>query len=283
MTTPDRPVEARPAASVLLVRDVPPPGPGLDVFMAQRHVASAFVGGAYVFPGGRVDPADAIDPALLSGLDAPTANRRLGLTEGGLAHYVAAIRESFEEAGVLLAYDRSGLLLDLRDPARAARFEELRRRLNAGELTLADIAAAESLRLALDRLEYWSHWITPAGEPRRFDTRFFLARAPEGQRAAHDRYELTGSAWVPPADAIAKALRHEWMVIFPTLMNLKDLGRHPTVDAALAWARTQPLPRANQPRLLDGRVVLPGDDGYEQAREDFSGVDPAVFERSFEP
>ncbi len=277
-------MEPHPASSVLLVRDTPSREPGVDVFMAQRHVKSAFVGGAYVFPGGRVDPEDAVEAALLAGLDETEASRRLGLATGGLAHYVAAIRESFEEVGVLLAYDRTGALLDLADPARAEHFEGLRHRLNAGETTIAEIARGESLQLAVDRLEYWSHWITPLGEPRRFDTRFFLARAPEGQVAAHDRHELTGSAWVAPGEAIARALRHEWMVIFPTLMNLKELGRHGSVDAAMAWARRQPLPlRVNQPRIYRDRVVLPGDDGYEQGAPDISGADPDVFERSFEP
>jgi 8-oxo-dGTP pyrophosphatase MutT (NUDIX family) len=277
-------MEPHPASSVLLVRDTPSPEPGVDVFMAQRHVKSAFVGGAYVFPGGRVDPEDALEPALLAGLDETDASRRLGLATGGLAHYVAAIRESFEEVGVLLAYDRTGALLDLADPARAEHFERLRHRLNAGETTIAEIARGESLRLAVDRLEYWSHWITPLGEPRRFDTRFFIARAPERQVAAHDRYELTGSAWVSPVEAIARALRHEWMVIFPTLMNLKELGRHRSVDDAMAWAHRQPRPLpANQPRILRDRVVLPGDEGYDEAALDISGVDPGIFERSFQP
>ena len=276
--------ELRLASSVLLIRDRPLPAGGVEVFMARRHVETVFVGGAYVFPGGRVDPEDTIDPAHCAGVDEARANRRLGLERGGLAHYVAAIRECFEEAGVLLAYDEGGALVDLGPPDVGERYRSLRDRLNAGEITLAEIARRERLRLATDRIEYWSHWITPLGEPRRYDTRFFVARAPAGQIAAHDRRELVGSAWVSPREAIDRALRREWMIIYPTLMNLKILAGRSSVEAALEWARRQPLPLpANQPRVYRDRVVLPGDPGYEQGEPDLRRVDRGVFDRSFEP
>jgi len=250
--------------------------------MEQRHVDSGFVGGAYVFPGGRVDAHDSIDPARCTALDEPAANQRLGLEAGGLAHFVAAIRECFEEAGVLLAYDASGALLDFSDPGVEARFKQLRDRLNGGDLTLQRMVDEEDLRLATDRIAYWSHWITPVGEPRRFDTRFFVTHAPGRQTAAHDDWELTSSAWVAPAEAIERALRREWMIIFPTLMNLKALEKHATAEAAVAWANSQPLPLpANLPRVIGDRVVLPGDEGYEEAEIDVSKVDRKVFERSF--
>lgn len=278
--TPPTP-ELRPASTVLLVRDA---RSGIEVFMERRHLDSGFVGGAYVFPGGRVDPDDAIDPARITDLDEPTANQRLGLTSGGLAHYVAAIRECFEEAGVLLAYDRSGSLLDFGDPAVEDHFKRLRDQLNAGTLSIQTIADQEDLRLATDRIGYWSHWITPFGEPRRYDTRFFVTEAPSGQTAGHDDWELTHSAWVSPQEAIERALRREWMIIFPTLMNLKALARHDTAAAAVAWANLQPVPLpANLPRVLKGRVVLPGDEGYEVAEGDISKVDRDAFEKSFLP
>jgi 8-oxo-dGTP pyrophosphatase MutT (NUDIX family) len=272
--------ELRLASTVLLVRDRP--GGGVEVFMERRHVQSGFVGGAYVFPGGRVDPEDAIAPARCAGLDEATANARLGRSSGGLAHYVAAIRECFEEAGVLLAYDRSGALLDFSARAVALHYEQQRARLNAGELTIADLATEEDLRLATDRIAYWAHWITPIGEPRRYDTRFFVTHAPEGQTAVHDDWELTHSAWVSPTDAIERAERGEWMIIFPTLVNLKTLSAHATADDAVRWAARQPLPLpANQPKLFGGRVVLPGDPGYEQAEDDLTNVDRRAFDRSF--
>ncbi len=269
----------QPAATVLLVRDTPS---GIEVFMERRHLQSGFVGGAYVFPGGRVDPDDAIDAARRADFDEVAANQRLGLTTGGMAHYIAAIRECFEEAGVLLAYDRSGSLLDFGDQEVERHFRSLRDRLNAGTLSLQAIADQEHLRLATDRLAYWSHWITPLGEPRRYDTRFFVTHAPGGQTAAHDDWELTDSAWVSPTEAIERALRREWMIIFPTLMNLKALARHPTADEAVAWARQQPVPLpANEPRVFQGRVVLPGDDGYDQGEADISKVDREAFTRLF--
>jgi 8-oxo-dGTP pyrophosphatase MutT (NUDIX family) len=282
MTTP-APPEPRLASTILLVRDAHAPGAGVEVFMERRHLDSGFVGGAYVFPGGRVDPHDAIDPARCADLDEETASRRLGLASGGgLAHYVAAIRECFEEAGVLFAYDRSGSLLDFSEPAIEARYERWREDLNAGRSSLRELAEREDLRLATDRLAYWSHWITPLGEPRRYDTRFFVAHAPERQTAAHDDWELTESAWVAPAEAIERAQRREWMIIYPTLVNLRALTRHATAQAAVAWAAAQPLPLpANLPRVWRDRVVLPGDEGYDQADRDLSRVDWRVLERSF--
>lgn len=252
--------------------------------MERRHLDSAFVGGAYVFPGGRVDPGDAVDPAVCMGPDEGLARERLGLAVGALDHYVAAVRECFEEAGVLLAYDRSGSLLDFGDRAVDEHFRHLRQELNAGRLTLAEIVSREGLRLATDRLAYWSHWITPVGEPRRYDTRFFVAEAPTGQTAGHDDRELTSSAWVSPAEAIERAARREWMIIYPTLMNLRALARHNRVRDAITWANAQPLPLpANLPRVLGDRVVLPGDPGYDQAEGDVSRVDPAVFTRPLQP
>lgn len=252
--------------------------------MVKRHDRSGFVGGAYVFPGGRVDPDDTIDPARCIGLDEAAASRQLDLEHGGLAHYVAAVRECFEEAGVLLACDASGAMLDFRDPTVEERFKLLRQELNAGRLTLQTIVEEEDLRLTTDRIAYWSHWITPVGEPRRYDTRFFITRAPERQTAAHDDWELTHSAWVTPEEAIARALRREWMVIFPTLMTLKGLARHASAHDAVTWAARQPLPLpANLPRVRNGRVVLPGDEGYDEAEPDISTVDPGAFERAFLP
>lgn len=271
--------DLRLASTVLLVKDA---AAGVEVFMERRHLQSGFVGGAYVFPGGRVDPEDDLDPARCAGLDEPSARRQLGIESGGLAHFVAAIRECFEEAGVLLAYGPDGSLLDFADPAVETRFKQLRDQLNAGTIGLPEIVEREGLRLATDRIAYWSHWITPIGEPRRYDTRFFIARAPEGQIAGHDDWELTDSAWVSPREAIDRAMRREWMVIFPTLMNLRALANHATADAAVGWAARQPVPLpANLPKVWQGRVVLPGDPGYEEGDADTRHLDRAAFERLF--
>ncbi|MDE2977061.1 MAG: NUDIX domain-containing protein, partial [Acidobacteriota bacterium] len=225
------PVAARHASTVLLLRDS---DRGVEVFMERRHIQSDFVGGAYVFPGGRVDPEDRVDEALCHGLTDREASGRLALEEGGLTFYVAAIRECFEEAGVLLAYDRDGRILDFSDRAVEEHFERLRGELNAGRQSLLDIAAAESLTLATDRISYWAHWITPEGQPRRYDTRFFVTRAPGNQTAGHDDHELTSSAWVTAEEALEHGRRKEWMIIFPTIRNLQKLSRFESADAAIA-------------------------------------------------
>lgn len=257
------------AATVLLLRDSER---GLEVFMEKRHIKSDFVGGAYVFPGGAVDPSDS-DSAeqLCVGLDDERASERLGLDDNGLAFYVAAIRECFEEAGVLLAYDQQGKLLDFEDEEVEDRFKELRNQLNAGRITIQEIARQEGLLLATDLIEVWAHWITPAGQPRRYDTYFFVARVPESQTAGHDDWELTSSAWVTPVEALDKGAAREWMIIFPTVKNLIQLGNHRTADEAIAAARARTDLPANQPKVLvedgQGRVVLPGDEGYKRAPE----------------
>ena len=109
-----------------------------------------------------------------------------------------------------------------------------------------------------------------------------MTHAPEGQTAVHDDWELTHSAWIAPDEAIGRAMRGEWMIILPTLMNLKMLSTHPTADHAVAWAASQPLPLPiNQPKLFQGRVVLPGDAGYDRADDDLTNVDRNAFDRSF--
>lgn len=258
-------MEIRDASTVLLLRDT---SQGLEVFMVRRHLDSDFVGGAYVFPGGAVDPEDA-DPDLVQGLDDAAASHLLGLEAGGLRFFVAAVREVFEEAGVLLAYDREGRWVESWDPGEIARYADYRRLLNARELTMTDVCRREGLRVAADRLALFSHWITPPGPPRRFDTRFFLAAMPDLQDSLHDDQETVDSMWVRPAEALASAERGEVQIIFPTARNLEAVGQHPTVAEALqaAWAR--PAVGTIVPKVVrdEGgiRVLIPGDAGYDEA------------------
>jgi 8-oxo-dGTP pyrophosphatase MutT (NUDIX family) len=259
-------VVPREAASVILLRDA---GLGPEVFMVERHRSAKFVGGAHVFPGGRVDPEDADAADLCDGLDDEQASRRLHLERGGLAHYVAAIRECFEEAGVLLAYDPGGHPLDAGSDRAAAELDSLRRALNAREIGFLELARAHGWRLAADRMHYWAHWITPEESPIRFDTRFFLATVQRDQTAAHDLGELAGSEWIRPLEALRKAERGEWTIILPTLRNLTTLlGFSTAAEAAEAGARRGEI-AALEPRILrrpEGiQVVLPGDDGWEEA------------------
>jgi 8-oxo-dGTP pyrophosphatase MutT (NUDIX family) len=264
----------RDAATVVLVRDA---APGFEVFMLLRTVRSDFNAGAYVFPGGAVDRGDAgAAQRLCSGLDDAQASARLGLTGGGLAFYLAAIRECFEEAGVLLAADAAGRPLSLHAPAEQRRFAEYRQALNAGQTTLADICARERLSLPLDAVHYYAHWITPAGMPRRYDTRFFLCRAPAGQEPLHDGQETVDHCWVRPVDALARHAAGGFNLVPATRKQLEFLARFADSDSLLAHvAALREIP-AIQPQLILGadgrpeRVYLPLPEGVEEI--DLRGV-----------
>lgn len=229
-------VPTRDGATVMLVRDGDHAARPLEVFMLRRHPRTAF-GSVHVFPGGVVDQADG-SPDLderCPGLTDADASAWLGLAGGGRAFWVAAVREAFEEAGVLLARTADGRPLRVdHDAPLAERFEAHRRSLHAGRSSLTEVLAAEDLVLAVDEVRYFSHWITPEGAPKRFDTRFFLARAPEGQAYAHDDAELIGSAWVRPVDALARCQAGEFPMIEPTIHSLDAIGRFATADALLA-------------------------------------------------
>jgi 8-oxo-dGTP pyrophosphatase MutT (NUDIX family) len=232
---------------------------GLEVLMVERHHEIDFVAGALVFPGGRVDDADA-SPEL-----AARCNGVAALSDEQRAMRVAAIRETFEEVGVLLARRRGdpGLI-----DATTLRGIESRHRdaLNAGEVTMAVIAEQEDLELACDRLVPFAHWITPLFMPKRFDTWFFLVEAPPDHVAIHDGHESVDSLWITPADADAERSAGRRSIIFPTLLNLRKLGRAGSVADAFAAARRETivavLPRVEK-RGDTPTMVLPADAGYE--------------------
>lgn len=259
-------VTPRPASSVILLRDGEL---GPEVFMVERQRSARFVGGAHVFPGGRVDPEDALAADFCAGLDDEAASRRLNVERGGLAHYVAAIRECFEEAGVLLARDSTGRAIGAEESVSSvADLEEARRALNAREVGFLELAREHGWRLAVDRMHYWAHWITPEDSPIRFDTRFFLATVGADQSAAHHEEELAGSEWVRPLVALRKAELGEWTIIFPTLKNLTTLlGFANVAEAEQAGARRGDV-AALEPRVLRRpqgiQVVLPGDEGWDE-------------------
>lgn len=233
-------VEVRDAATVLLVRDG---ARGLEVAMMQRRLESVFARGAYVFPGGAVDDADH-DPRWSSrcaGADDDAASAALGVESGGLGFWVAAVRECFEEAGVLLAHRPGGVPLRLADRATASRFHEHRLAVDAGAAHLFDVCVAEDLHLPVPDLHYFSHWITPDGAPRRYDTRFFVARAPADQALSHDDGETISALWVRPVDALSRHHAGDFELIYPTKHSLETLTHYDDADAVIAAAAVAPM------------------------------------------
>jgi 8-oxo-dGTP pyrophosphatase MutT (NUDIX family) len=258
-------VEPLPAATVTLVRDA---DDGVEVLMLQRNFQSGFMPGMHVFPGGALDDSDYSRDAcaLCTGLDDGTASGILGIERGGLAYWVAAIRESFEEAGILLACDAHGATVALNEPAVMEHFRCERHALNAGEREFTTWIAGENLRLSADRLVYFSHWITPVGAPRRYDTRFFIARAPDAQEPLHDNVEAIAHEWVQPARALEAHARGGFNMRTPTLKTLELFAPFESAERLIAAMRARIDVPALLPRIAkDGRRLLPGDPGYDEA------------------
>jgi 8-oxo-dGTP pyrophosphatase MutT (NUDIX family) len=258
------PVPALPAATVTLVRDT---ADGLEVLMLQRNHQSGFMPGMFLFPGGAIDEGDAHAAvvARCQGLDDEAASRALGMESGGLAYWAAAIRESFEEAAVLLAYGDDGDLVNPAESERAERFAEYRRKLNAGEDdVLAQMLEREGLKLATDRLTYFSHWITPVTAPRRYDTRFFAAVAPADQEAFPDNVEAIHHVWVRPPEGVERHHAGEFKMRTPTIRTLELFAPFETADALMAHLKAQREIPAIMPRIGNsGKPLLPGEPGYE--------------------
>ena len=258
MAAETTPVPARPAATVLLLRDG---AAVLEVFMVVRHREIEFAGGALVFPGGRVEEAD----AELAGGDP------LG------AYRIAGIRETFEECGVLLARPpgeadmiRADRLLAVADRHHAA--------LLRNERSLPEVLTAENLEPATEALVHWAHWVTPASRSKRFDTRFFLAAAPPDQLAAHDGLESVESVWIAPAWAVAEADAGRRRLVFATRKNLEKLARHATVADAMAAARAATVVRVQPEMVRAGkgwRIRIPAEADY--GGDTFEALDaPAI-------
>lgn len=262
------PVPALPAATVTIVRNAGGKG-GIEVLMMRRNLKSGFVPGMYVFPGGGLDDADHAfsGNGLCSCLGDAAASAVLGVESGGLAYWAAAIREAFEEAGLLLARDRGGKPLSLADREAAARFDDYRRRLNAGALGFNELLDREGLQLAADQLTYFAHWITPVTAPRRYDTRFFMAEAPQGQEPMHDDGETIEATWIRPAEALTLHRRGEFEMRTPTVRTLETFADYSDVTGLRrSLDSIQGNVRPLLPRIgRDGRRYLPGEPGYEEA------------------
>lgn len=254
-----------PAATVTLVRDT---AQGLEVLLLQRNHQSGFMPGMFLFPGGAVDPEDTA-PEMCErccGLDEARAGAVLGMAQGALAYWAAAIRECFEEAGVLLAYGAAGGMVKLDQTEMRERYAAYRAQVNGGERAFVDVLRAEGLQLAVDRLAYFSHWITPVGAPRRYDTRFFVAAAPGEQDALHDNRETIHHVWMAPGAALDRHRRGEYKMRSPTVKTLEDFAAYDTAERLIAAMRERRDIPAILPRINErGERVLPGDPRYEAA------------------
>lgn len=244
------------AATVMLVDD----RPDLHVLMVRRHAKMVFASDAWVFPGGRVDPGDheADLERLCAGLPDAEASEVLGVPHGGLAWWLAACRETLEEAGLLLLAG---------DPPPGFDLHAMRQRVRANESLFPDLLLELGLTLDVSAIEEVARFITPLGSPRRFDARFFLARTPDDQEPEHDDSEIVDWEWVRPADALARFRAGEMTMISPTVRMVACLERFASADEALAVARRRlPYQRV---RVIDPagayKVVLPGEAGYEGA------------------
>jgi 8-oxo-dGTP pyrophosphatase MutT (NUDIX family) len=228
----------RDAATVILLRDREEGH--YEVFLMRRGRNQAFMGGAHVFPGGRQSR---IGVGGFCAADAKRLLQEPDLSEAtALGLFMAAIRETFEEAGVLLARDVHGGEVDLSAPETAARFAAYRLELHENRMTLADLAQREGLLFAPDLLSPYSHWITPEIETRRFDTRFFLAKLPEGQVPIHDRMELTESRWLAPIFALTEHAAGRIVLMPPTLKTIEELLSFPDTGRLFKAARSQAIP-----------------------------------------
>jgi len=257
------------AATVILLRDKDPEG--FEVFLLKRHEKSSFMGGNYVYPGGRVDRKDgSLEICSFSkGITPEEARKILGgalSPEESFAHWIAGIRELFEEAGVLLAYDQRGKLLQLKDREEQERLLHYRKGLQMDKITICELAQKENLLFALDHLHYYAHWITPEARSERFDTYFFIARYPLGQEASHDQKETTAGAWLTPRKALEENLTGDVILSPPTLKTLEDLSRVRNIEEifdSLKKVEIQPvlpvLTKISDHPLL----VFPWDPEYE--------------------
>ena len=217
-----------PAATILMLRDGPD---GLETFMVVRHHQIDFASGALVFPGGKIDDNDLAVRELCDGV-ADVDDTHCGLMVG-------AIREAFEECGILLArkHGESGLI----SGKLLAELDQFRDPLNKGEKSIGDFLAENNLRLACDSLQHFAHWITPEMMPKRFDTHFYLAAAPSDHLASHDGHESVDSVWVTPQAALKGSDDGTFTIIFPTRLNVELLGESGTVAAAMTDAANRKL------------------------------------------
>ena len=257
MTTP-----IKPAATVILMREAEESG--FEIFIVKRSSRSSF-GSLYVFPGGKLDPEDTEKDlyACCEGMNDEEASARLGIENDGLSFWIACIRECFEETGVLLTNPSDSLIQEYE------KLSSLRKQLNNKEISFKNICISESLRLGTNNIVPCAHWITPAIEPKRFDTRFFLAKVNAKQLASHDGFELTESFWIKPKDALVKLKEGKMNMILPTISNIEQLAEFSSAFEAFNYFEGlgNNAIKSILPKFVkqDGKWVgfLPGEEGYE--------------------
>ena len=270
------PAAAKHASTVVLLRDLPADRDGeprgIEACLLRRVTTMAFAAGMHVFPGGGVDPADTDRHSGTSNdWVGPEPERWAGLlsADAGLARALvcAAVRETFEESGVLLAGPDAGSLVDA-DPAADPSWEADRQGLLDRRFSLSELLARRQLRVRADLLRPWAHWVTPEVEPRRYDTRFFVAAMPAGQATRHVGGESDRTVWLRPQDAIDAHAAGELAMLPPTVFTLAELTGYDSVDSVLAAANERDI-RPVLPRVIvtgeEAELLLPSDPGYTDA------------------
>lgn len=262
-------IPIRSAATVLILADKP----DLQVLMLKRNARSIFVGDMWVYPGGAVDPEDATAEAdaVVEGLTDTEASESLQVDQGGIAFWVAALRETFEEAGILLARNPGDeQLVDLSLPDLERRFNIYRAGVNSGDIDFVDMVRREGLVLDGPGVNYVSRWVTPLGPPRRYDTRFFVTAMPDGQQPLHDNDEAVHHQWIRPAEALALNEADEMLMMTPTVSMLGRLTRFENSAQAIAAAAGNTENEDEMVRIRygvegPGRIAWPDDPDYDDA------------------
>jgi glyoxylase-like metal-dependent hydrolase (beta-lactamase superfamily II)/8-oxo-dGTP pyrophosphatase MutT (NUDIX family) len=255
-------MDIRPAATLILTRDT---ADGLQVLLLQRTWEAVFLPGYYVFPGGGVDNNEVLGRQHTLGPQDAEISQTMSLNEGGADYMLAAVRECFEEAGILLAQTGDGKDVSADHPVHQERYA-----LFHGKVAFADLCRRHGLTIPLDRLAYLGHWTTPPGPPRRFDTRFFIAPAPLGQTASHDGTETIDHIWLAPAEALDDHRAGRRLLGLPTVQTLRVLSDFNTTESAMRYAHANPpapSPSKPWPAIRKGRTVElePGAPAYDEA------------------